>query len=145
MNNICFLNKHLFSRRKECHECRRGLNAKYVVCSFTLCTDVFDGVLKFGTRKQLSKVELVGRKFHYVINNRFMERPFLVLHSIRTILEESIFAVSKEFNPFINEETDSIEYKKFSEFLLAPGVPVQSQSDKVFSLSNLMIMIDIDL
>ena len=131
----------MFSRRKECHECHRGLNAKYVVCSFTLCTDVFDGVLKFGTRKQLSKVELVGRKFHYVINNRFMEKPFLVLHRIRTVLEESIFTVSLPFNRFIDEETGS----KFSEILLAPGVPVQSPSDKVFSLSNLMIMIDIDL
>ena len=60
------------------------MKVEYVICAFTLCTDVLEDVLQFGTRRRLSQLQRIGRQFHCVIANRFVERPLLVLHRIQT-------------------------------------------------------------
>ena len=72
------------------------MKVEYVICAFTLCSDVLEGVLQFGTRRKLSKLECIGRRFHCVIANRFVERPFLVLGRIRTVFNEKIWKSDKE-------------------------------------------------
>ena len=103
----------MFSRRKA------GKKVEFVICAFTLCADVLEGVLQFGTRRKLLKLQCAGRQFHCVIVNRFVERPFLVLDRLRTVFEESIFRSQDdlEFDPEAGAE-------KFKEILSAPGVPV---------------------
>ena len=44
-----------------------------------LCGDVLLEVLQFGNRRQLVKLERVGRRLHWIIENRFGNRPFLRL------------------------------------------------------------------
>ena len=88
---------------------------------FTLCADVLEGVLQFGTRRTLSKLESVGRQFLGVIINRFVERPFLVLERLRTVFDEWIS----------DPAFDSDALEKFNEILSAPGVPVEKTDDWV--------------
>ena len=45
----------------------------------TLCFDVFDGILEFGDRCQLTILEGVGQRFHHLVEEWFGERPFLRL------------------------------------------------------------------
>ena len=45
----------------------------------TLCHDVLLEALLFGDRRRLTKLERVGRRFHWAIENFFRERPFLRL------------------------------------------------------------------
>ena len=45
----------------------------------TLCQDVLVEVLHYGTRRQLTKLERHGRRFHCVIENFFEQKPFLRL------------------------------------------------------------------
>ena len=73
------------------------MKVEYVICAFTLCTDVLDGVLQFGTRKRLSKLECIGRRFHCVIANRFVERPLLVPRRIRTVFKEELWKSEEVF------------------------------------------------
>ena len=42
-----------------------------------LCHDVFLEALVFGDRRRLIKLERVGRRFHWAIENFFNKRPFL--------------------------------------------------------------------
>ena len=72
------------------------MKVEYVICTFTLCFDVLEGVLQFGTRRSLSKLECIGRRFHCVIANRFVERPLLILHRIQTVFNEEIWKTNKE-------------------------------------------------
>ena len=46
----------------------------------TLCFDLFYDILKFGDRRQLTKLERVGRRFHRLVEEWFGERPFLRLN-----------------------------------------------------------------
>ena len=73
----------LFYRRK------RGTKFEYVICVFRLCSDVLCDLFQFATRRQLSSLERVGQRFHYVIANRFAQKPFLSL-STRIIFSEPV-------------------------------------------------------
>ena len=44
-----------------------------------LCLDVILEVLRYGKRRQLAMLELVGRKFHWIIDRTFVAAPFLRL------------------------------------------------------------------
>ena len=44
-----------------------------------LCGDVLLEVLQFGNRRQLAKLERVGRRLHWMVENRFDNRPFVRL------------------------------------------------------------------
>ena len=44
-----------------------------------LCYDVILEILQFGDRRQLTKLEGVGRRFHLLIEKWFGEKPFLRL------------------------------------------------------------------
>ena len=44
-----------------------------------LCGDVLLDVLQFGNRRQLVKVERVGRRLHWMVENFYGSRPFLRL------------------------------------------------------------------
>ena len=48
--------------------------------SVFLCTDVFLEVLRFGDRLRLTKLERIGRRFHWNVVNFFREMPFLRLN-----------------------------------------------------------------
>ena len=43
------------------------------------CFDVLLEVLQFGDRRRLTKLEGVGRRFHYLVEKLFGETPFLRL------------------------------------------------------------------
>ena len=104
------------------------MKVEYVICTFSLSTDVLDGVLQFGTRKRLSKLECIGRKFHFVIANRFVEKPLLVLRRIRTVFNEKIWKSDKE------AIESGCGFDKFEAILKAPGAPgVPGFSDRVVS------------
>ena len=47
---------------------------KFFVC---LCFDVFFEVLLSGNRRQLVKLERIGRRFHIVIDQKLGVKPFL--------------------------------------------------------------------
>ena len=90
-----------------------------------MCADVLEGVLQFGTRRELLKLESVGIQFLGVIVNRFVERPFLVPKRLRIVYEESIY-----------NHRDAIEngegHDRFKQILLTPGgVPVWNNDDEV--------------
>ena len=53
---------------------KRGKKEKYFVRS---CFDVFFDVLRWGNRRQLAKLERIGRRFHIVIDNKLGVTPFL--------------------------------------------------------------------
>ena len=44
-----------------------------------LCGDVLLDVLQFGNRRQLVKLERVGRRLHWIVENFYGSRPFLRL------------------------------------------------------------------
>ena len=92
------------------------MKVEYVICTFTLCTDVLENVLQFGTRRRLLKLECIGRRFHGVIAYRFVERPLLVLRRIRTVFREEIWKSDKEAFESGNK------LAKFEAILKAPGV-----------------------
>ena len=88
-----------------------------------MCADVFEGVLQFGTRRELLKLESVGRQFCYVIVNRFGERPFLVFEFLRVVYEKSIYS---------NTIENGDGFDRFKQILLKPGGdPVRKTGDKV--------------
>ena len=45
-----------------------------------LCGDVVKEVFHFGERRRLTKMELVGSRFHWIVENFFSEAPFLQLN-----------------------------------------------------------------
>ena len=45
-----------------------------------LCGDVVKEVLHFGERCRLTKIERVGYRFHWIVENFFSEAPFLQLN-----------------------------------------------------------------
>ena len=49
----------------------------FILC---LCSDVLMDVVHKGSRHQLAKLERIGRRFHWLINNSFTEAPFLILN-----------------------------------------------------------------
>ena len=101
--SICFI----IYRRK------RGTKFEYVICAFRLCSDVLCDLFQFATRRQLSSLERVGQRFHYVIANRFAEKPFLSL-STRIIFSE----------PF---QCEGWNYRS-PDFLSDPGVPAPREN-----------------
>ena len=46
---------------------------------FRLCSDVFLEVLRSGNRRQLAKLEKIGRYFRYIIDGSIEKAPFLRL------------------------------------------------------------------
>ena len=48
--------------------------------SVRLCGDVFLGVLCFGERRRLTKLERAGRRFHRAVEDFLEMRPFLRLN-----------------------------------------------------------------
>ena len=108
------------------------MKVEYVICAFTLCTDVLESVLQFGTRRRLSKLECIGRRFHCVIANRFVERPLLVFRCIRTVFNEEIWKSDEEAF-----ESGS-GFDKAEAALIAPGVR-GSYNKLVSNISNLML------
>ena len=68
---------------------KRGTKTEYVICVFTLCSDVLCDVFKFGTRRQLSALESIGQLFQFVIDKQFAIKPFLV-HSIETVVDRPV-------------------------------------------------------
>ena len=48
-----------------------------IAFSVRLCGDVFLGVLRFGERRRLTKLERAGRRFHRSVENFLEMRPFL--------------------------------------------------------------------
>ena len=76
-----------------------------------LCIDVIDDVLKFGTRRQLSGLERLGRQFFNLIAERFIEKPFLAL-SLKTFFDRPI----------------KFDRRGFELLLSAPGVPVAHEN-----------------
>ena len=44
-----------------------------------LCHDVFFEVLRWGNRRQLAKLERVGKRFHWNVERWFLKTPFLRL------------------------------------------------------------------
>ena len=44
-----------------------------------ICNDVLVEVLSFGNRRRLGKLECVGRRFNWTVENFFGERPFIRL------------------------------------------------------------------
>ena len=42
-----------------------------------LCGDVLVELLQYGDRRRLTKLERVGQRFHWIVENFFGERPFL--------------------------------------------------------------------
>ena len=110
------------------------MKVEYVICAFTLCTDVLDGVLH-GTRRRLSKLECIGRRFHCVIASRFVERPFLVLRRIRTVFNAKIWL--SKMGAFVS----GCGFDKFEAILKAPDVP--GFSDQVVSKISTLIILPI--
>ena len=45
-----------------------------------LCFDIFFEELSFGNRRQLAKLESIGRRFRVVIDQKFGVKPFLRLN-----------------------------------------------------------------
>lgn len=45
-----------------------------------LCGDIVIEVLRFGERRRLTKMEIVGYRFHWIVENFFPEAPFLRLN-----------------------------------------------------------------
>ena len=45
-----------------------------------LCHDIVFEVLSFGNRRQLTKLERVGRRFHRIAENYFAKAPFILLN-----------------------------------------------------------------
>lgn len=50
-----------------------GKDIDFFVC---LCGDVLLEVFYYGDRRRLTKLERVGRRFHWINENYFDERPF---------------------------------------------------------------------
>ena len=44
-----------------------------------ICNDVLVEVLSFGSRFRLGKLELVGRRFNWTVENFFVEHPYIRL------------------------------------------------------------------
>ena len=51
-----------------------------IAFSVRLCGDVFLGVLCFGERRRLTKLERAGRRFHRAVEDFLEMRPFLRLN-----------------------------------------------------------------
>ena len=61
-----------------------------------VCFDVLYGILQFGDRHPLTKVEQVGRCFHWIIEKYFCRVPFLRLD---LTLQPKFVFVLKNFQP----------------------------------------------
>ena len=85
---------------------------------FSLCDDVLCDVFQFGTRRQLSALESIGRFFQYVIDKQFAKKPFLV-HPIKTIFDRHVG----------NYEYDEYEIG-WEQILSAPGIVVPREKIK---------------
>ena len=51
-------------------------NAEFVL---VLCNDVFLEIIRWGNRRQLVKLERVGKRFHWNVERFFSKTPFLRL------------------------------------------------------------------
>ena len=50
---------------------------KFVV---RLCSDVLEDILCYGDRMKLTETEFIGRRFHYIIENHFAEKPRILFN-----------------------------------------------------------------
>ena len=66
-----------------------------------ICNDVLVEVLSFGSRLRLGKLECVGRRFNWIVENFFGERPSIRLG----------FDLIARFTIFLNEIHDLLWYK----------------------------------
>ena len=80
MSGTCKLNKNIF-KFFSLPMLLNGLNGEgeTVEFSVSLCGDVFLEIIGRGNRQQIVKLELVGRRIHWMVENFFGERPFLRL------------------------------------------------------------------
>lgn len=56
---------------------KKDMKTEFFVC---LCFDAFLEVLLSGNRRQLAKLESIGRRFHLVIDQKIGVEPFLRLN-----------------------------------------------------------------
>ena len=68
----------------------RGKNIQFVV---RLCSDAFLEVIYWGDRRQLTSLEMLGKRFHLLINGWFEEAPFLRL-DLRIAALKYIFVIN---------------------------------------------------
>ena len=57
------------------------------------CLDVFLEVLYFGDRRGLTKLEQVGRRIHWMVENYLPNKPFLCLKLLRIEFEYVTFFI----------------------------------------------------
>ena len=70
-----------------------------------LCGDVLLEVLQFGNRRQLVKVERVGRRLHWMVENFYGSQPFLRLdlnlnQRFYSLLFELLMHLDKYYNVY---------------------------------------------
>ena len=58
-----------------------------------LCFDVLMEVLNFGDRRRLTKLERVGRRIHWMVENYLPNKPFLCLKLLRIEFEYVTFFI----------------------------------------------------
>ena len=63
---------------------------------FVLCNDVLLEVLLFGNRRQLTKLELVGRRAHWMIEAFFAETPLLRLKLFHQAFDFEVYRMYQE-------------------------------------------------
>ena len=105
-----------------------------IVCFFVrLCHDIAFEVLSFGNRRQLTKLERVGRRFHRIAENYFANAPFLLLN----LRFSHGFLLS--FSYKLLEYTKWI-YKSVSTYLLVSYSEV-SKNEASFPLANRLTLL----
>ena len=67
-----------------------------------ICNDVLLVALSLGDRRGLTKLELVGRRFHRIIENFLQQRPFLRFCTEINPLYQIYFSLKKRMNGKLN-------------------------------------------
>ena len=91
----------------------------FIVAYVRLCFDVIGDVLQFGTRRNLSAFERIGRHFHALIAERFSVKPFLPL-TLQTLFDWPVIVNDRRGYAYGEEQI-------FSE----PGIPWDSRGTDV--------------
>ena len=89
---LCVMNVFSFSPSQK--------KPKFVV---RLCSDVLEDILCYGDRMKLTKTEFIGRRFHYMIENNFSEKPRV----------------------FFNVKADYVLFNRLPIVYIAPGIKYQ--------------------
>ena len=78
-----------------------------------LCFDVLFEVFRFGCRRKLTKLERVGHRFHWLVENYFPDVPFLRLNLELRPRFVSIFLSIHRWNHPKNQESSKLVYKRY--------------------------------